>query len=89
MNSASERTLALLAAFFACSVIGGAQGVPYSPGALTLGASDVQGAVVPAGSQTTLLRFTVEADSTRQNLFDVVVSDPNVAVSLILPSGPI
>ena len=64
-----------------------AQGVPRASSTHQLTSSDMRGAVVPAGSTSTLLTFSVEADTTGKNLFDVATSDPAVAVSLILPSG--
>jgi hypothetical protein len=75
------------ALFFCCSVGGVAQGVPNSSTTLQLGASDARGAMAPAGSISTLLSFTVEADTAGNDFFDVVTSDPAVVISLILPSG--
>src|SRR6266446_10507507 len=69
------------------SAIAAAQGVPLSPTTLQLAASDLRSAVIAAGTPSTLLAFTVEADATGDNFFDVATSDPMVAVSLVLPSG--
>src|SRR5262249_2224982 len=64
-----------------------AQNVPYSPTTLVLTATDVQQAVVAAGSPSTLLSFAVEGDATGDNSIDVVTGNPAMVVSLILPSG--
>jgi hypothetical protein len=79
--------LSLVFLLFGCSETGAAQGLtrPYATGQLT--ANDARGSIVPAGSASTLLTFTVEADTTGNNFFDVATSDPAVVVSLIIPSG--
>lgn len=66
-----------------------AQGVPRASSTHQLAASDMHGAVVAAGSTSTLLTFTVEADTAGKNLFDVAASDPDVAVSLIDIAPPV
>lgn len=85
MNGRALLTLVVL--LFGCSETGAAQGLtrPYATGQLT--ATDAQGSIVPAGSTSTLLTFTLEADTTGKNFFDAATSDPAVVVSLILPSG--
>jgi hypothetical protein len=70
-----------------CSTAVLGQGVPYSPATLQLTANNTQASQVPANSSSTLLTFTLEGDTTGQNSFDVVTTDPAVLVSLILPSS--
>lgn len=84
----SNWKVTLRAAVFCLSVaIAGAQNVPFKQATLQLSAYDARSAQVPAGSATTLLAFTLETDQTGDNKFHVITSDPNVLVSLILPSG--
>lgn len=64
-----------------------AQGVPRLAADVDLSADDTRSALLSAHSGSTLLSFTVEADSTGKNLFDVATSDAGVVVTLILPSG--
>jgi len=48
-----------------------AQNVPRPTATLALAGYDVQGANLPANSSPTLLNFTMEADTTGDNVFDV------------------
>jgi hypothetical protein len=73
--------------FLCCAVTGGAQSGSSPSTALMLTGTDARSAVVPAGSTSTLLTFTVEEDTTGNNFFDVATSDPAVVVSILLPSS--
>lgn len=64
-----------------------AQSVPLPSTTVQLTGTDMRAAVATAGSTSTLLSFTVEGDTVGDNWFDVATSNPNVAVSLVLPSG--
>ena len=81
------KALARLIAFICCSMAMVAQNVPLPPAITTLSAYDTRGSGLPANSPSTLLNFTLESDTTGENSFHVVTSDPGVIVSLILPSG--
>jgi hypothetical protein len=70
---------------FYCAALSTGQTPGTTP--IDLSSYDVRGSQVPAGTNTTLLTFTVEGDSAGNNAFDVVTSDPGVVVSVILPSG--
>jgi hypothetical protein len=83
----NRRVISRLLLFLACTGIGAAQGVPRNPTTGQLSPFDARSAVVPAGSTSTLLAFTLESDTTGGNFFDVSTSDPSVVVSIILPSG--
>ncbi len=58
--------------------VASAQGVALPSTTLYLTATDVRSAVVPAGATSTLLKFTVEGDTTGGNFFDVATSNPAV-----------
>jgi hypothetical protein len=75
-----------LSFLLSCSTAPG-QSVTLPGSTVPLFATDGGSAVVPAGSASTVLSFTVEGDIEGNNSFDVATSDPSVIVSLILPSG--
>jgi hypothetical protein len=67
---------------------GNAQVVQFQPGTPTaLNSVDTGFAPIPAGSSPTLLPFTVDPSPNGGDLFDVYVGNPQVNISLVLPSS--
>lgn len=54
---------------------------------MLLAEAGVQLAIAPAGGLAALLEFTVEAGSTKGDMFDIVTGVGGVPVSLVLPNG--
>src|SRR5579863_5814162 len=81
-----RRYLALLILIVGIVTHTSAQNVPFSTASLQLQAYDTRGTSILPGTVATLT-FTFESDTTGDNSFEVVTSDPNVTISLILPSA--
>lgn len=64
-----------------------AQVITLSSQTAAISASDVRNIAVPAGSASTLATFTLDPVSGGHDIFDVVISDPGMVVSLLLPNG--
>ena len=64
-----------------------AQVGPFPSTSFPLVSVSQQMARVPAGANPTLLNITVDAPPAGQETMDVLVGDPNVVISLILPGG--
>ena len=83
----SIESLVSLAVCLECPAFLPAQNVPLPTASLDFASLDARGSGLPANSPSTLLPFTVEGDTTGDNIFHAVTRDPGVIVSLILPSG--
>ena len=81
-----KRALALLLPnLFAASLC--AQVGQFPGTSVPLASTWQQSIAVPAGNTPTLLNFAVDAPPAGQDTIDVLVVDPNVVISLILPAG--
>jgi hypothetical protein len=60
---------------------------PLPAATLPLLKTSQQVATVPAGAASTLVNVAVDAPPTGQDSLDVLASDPNVVITLLLPSG--
>src|ERR1700682_5172560 len=83
----SLKSTSTLAVWIVCAPFLAAQNVQLPSAAIPISGYDARGAELPANAASTLLPFTFESDTTGNNIFNVVTSDPGVIVSLILPSG--
>jgi hypothetical protein len=83
----TRRALCSVVVLFSLSINVGAQTVPNSPATVQMSGYDTRGSGVVAHTNSTMLSFTLEGDTTGNNSFEIVTSDPGVAVSLILPSS--
>jgi hypothetical protein len=83
------KSVAAVSAIFIafCASPAAGQGVQIPPATIQLSGYDMRGTGDTAGSNSTRLLFTLEADTTGNNAFEVATSDPGVVVSLNLPSG--
>jgi len=77
--------------YYSFFVIGSllAQNVPYATTSLPLNAYDTRNVLIPAGSTTQTVSFTVEADATGNSTFDIVNSEVGVNVSVTAPGGAV
>ncbi len=63
-----------------------AQTIPYPSGDVPLRASNTQAIPIPPSTASTPIAVVVDSGAVG-DFIDILTSDPNVAVSLILPSG--